>query len=556
MPMNTLHLLLIAAAVLVAGYVIYGGILAKKWRIGSRQSTPALFKQDNYDYVPSRHGEIFCHQFAANADRGLLVGTVQASIFGWLPMLLWMLLGSIFLGGVQDMAALFTSVRNQGRSLGRVMERNFGKWFKRIFLAFAWVCTVLAIAAFTDWVSQNYFGLSVSGSRAISSGRITSMTIFLTVMAFFLGLIVRHGNLSHVVNELIAVLMVVAAVMLGYMYPIFLRVTNWRLYLFIYIALSAALPVWMLLQPRDKMNTSLILFIMAAAVLGLIIARPAMKLEPFRGFTVDGQNLFPYLFVTATSGAVSGYHAMVNSSVTSKMIRNEGRIRLASFGTMMLSTFLGVVFLLVVGAKATGAEMSTINPVAAFTGGVAENLSRLGVSKLEIIELSSFAICSLVITSLDSIARVGRTIWQEMLLDAGSKEEDRSKRLKVFSNRYFATVITVLPAVGIAQLGYKKIWPLFGSVNLFLSAAALLACLVFFKKAKRKSFVLWMCTLVMVVLSAAASGTTCMNMLTNVLTGASASVLADGVYFLFAAGELGLLVVLFARAMICMLKKS
>lgn len=554
--MNSLQLLLIAAVILVAGYLLYGGILAKKWRIGSHQSTPANFKQDNVDYVPSRRGEIFCHQFAANADRGLLVGTVQASIFGWLPTMLWLVFGSIFLGGVQDMAALFISVRNQGRSIGRVMERNFGKWFKRIFLAFAWVCAVLAIAAFTDWVAQNYFGISEGGGRAMTAGRITAMTIFLTVMAFFLGLIVRHGNLGHVVNEVITILLVVAAVMLGYMYPIYLRATNMHMYLFIYIAVSASLPVWMLLQPRDKMSTGMILFIMVLAVFGLILARPTMKLEAFRGFRVDGQTLFPYLFITATSGAISGYHTMVQSGVTSKMIRNEGRIRMASFGTMLLATFLGVIFLLVVGATTSAADMATINPIAVFGNGVSENLSAIGFSSIEITELTSFVICSLVITSLDSVTRVGRTVWQEMLLDAGSKKEDRSKLLNVLSNRYLATVITVLPAVGVAQLGYKKIWPMFGCVNLFLSAAALLACLVFFKKIKRKRFVLWMCTLVMVALSAAASGTTCLNMLTNILTGASASILTDGVYFLFAIAELGLLVILFSRAMIAMLKKS
>lgn len=554
--MNTFHLLLIAAAVLLAGYLLYGRFLAKRWRIGSRQSTPAHFKQDNWDYVPSRRGDIFCHQFAANADRGLLVGTVQASIFGWVPMLLWLLLGSVFLGGVQDMAALFTSVRNQGRSLGRVLERNFGKWYKRMFLAFAWICAVLAVAAFTDWVAQNYFGLSANGGRALTAGRITALMIYITVMSFFLGLIVRHGNLSHVINELIAVLLVVAAVMLGYMYPIYLRITNWHMILFVYVTLSASLPVWMLLQPRDKMNTSLIVFIMFAAVLGIIIARPAMQLEPFRGFAVDGKLLFPYLFVTATSGAVSGYHAMVASSVTSKMIRNEGRIRMVSFGTMMLSTFLGVIFLLVVGSRVAGANLENINPILVFSTGVADNLHALGISREEIMELTSFVVCSLVITSLDSVTRVGRTVWQEMLLDAGSKEEERSKRLKVFSSRYFATAITVLPAVGIAQLGYKRIWPLFGGVNLFLSAAALLACLVFFKKAKRKRFVLWIAALVMVAFSAAASASTVMQVMTNVMTGASASVLIDILYFLFAAAELGLLAILFSRAMISLLKKS
>ncbi len=554
--MNTLQLLLIAAAVLAAGYVFYGRILAKKWRIGSRQSTPALYKRDNVDYVPSRRGTIFSHQFAANVDRGVLVGTVQASIFGWLPMLLWLVLGGIFLGGVQDMAALFASVRNQGRSVGRVMERNFGKRSKKIFLGFAWVCAVLAIAAFADWVVQNYFGLSPNGGRGLTSGRITAMTIYLTVMAFFLGLIVRYGNLSHLVNGFIAVLMVVAAVMLGYMYPIFLRVTNWRLYLFIYILLSASLPVWLLLQPRDRMNSGLILLIMGAAGLVLLVARPAMQLEAFRGFEVDGNRLFPYLFVTATSGAVSGYHTMVHSGVTSKMIRNEGRIRLVSFGTMLLSSFMGVVILLVVGGRTPGANIGAINPLATFSTGVADNLSKLGLSPREITELTSFAICSMVITSLDSIARVGRTIWQEMLLDAGSKEEDRSKRLKVFSNRYFATAITVLPAIAVARLGYKNIWPLFGSANLFLSAAALLACLVFFMKTNRKSFVLWVCTLIMVGLSAAVSANTCMDVMNNLLTGASASVLTDGAALLFALCELVLLVILFARAMISLLKKS
>ncbi len=554
--MNSLQLLLIATAVLVVGYVIYGRILARRWRIGSRQSTPANFKQDGVDYVPSRHGDIFNHQFAANADRGLLVGTVQASIFGWLPMLLWLVFGSIFLGGVQDMASLFTSVRNQGRSLGRVMEQTLGKKFKRIFLGFVWFCTVLAIAAFADWVAQNFCGLSPGGSRALTEGRITSMTFFLTVMALFLGLIIRFGNLSRAVNELIAVLLVVVAVLLGYMYPIYLRMTNWHLYLFLYVAISASMPVWLLLQPRDKMSTGLIVLIMFASVLGLFIAKPSMQLEPFRGFWVDGQSLFPYLFITATSGAVSGYHTMVNSSVTSKMIRNEGRIRMASFGTMLFATFFGVIFLVVVGARTRAADMATIDPIATFASGVAENLNAIGLARRETRELVSFVICSLVITSLDSITRAGRTVWQEMLLDVDSGEENLSGTRKVLTNRYFATVITILPAIGLAQISYKKIWPLFGCINLFLSAVALLVCLVFFKKAQRKRFAIWISTLIMVGLSAVASVTTCTKMISNLLTGASASVFADGSYLLFAAVELVLLVILFFRAMVAMLKKS
>lgn len=496
--MNGLLMIIIAIVVLLAAYLIYGRYLAKTWGIDPKAKTPAYELEDGVDYVPADTNVVFGHQFASIAGAGPINGPIQAAIFGWVPVLLWVLVGGIFFGAVQDFASMYASVKNKGRTIGYIIEEYIGKTGKKLFLLFTWLFCILVVAAFADVVAGTFNGFNVAadGTKTTISanGSVATTSMIFIVEAVALGFLLRYGKLHKWINTAIAIAMLIAAVVIGLFCPMYVSQSTWHIIVFIYVLVASVVPIWALLQPRDYLNSYLLIAMIAAAVVGIIVAQPSVNLPAFTGFFVNGQSLFPILFVTIACGAVSGFHSLVSSGTASKQIKNERNMLPVSFGAMLLESLLAVISLIAVASFssiAETAELGYTTPTQVFAGGISNFLEVAGLPKDMVYTLINLAVSAFALTSLDSVARVGRLSFQELFLDKSIKDEDMGKVRRVLSNKYFATVITLVLAYLLAKAGYASIWPLFGSANQLLSALALVACAVFLKRTKRKNFMLW-----------------------------------------------------------------
>ncbi|MGN0165357.1 MAG: carbon starvation protein A [Lachnospiraceae bacterium] len=496
--MNGIIMMIIAIVVLGGAYLLYGRYLQKKWGIDPNAKTPAYEFEDGVDYEPADTNVVFGHQFASIAGAGPINGPIQAAIFGWVPVLLWILVGGVFFGAVQDFAAMYASVKNKGRTIGYIIEEYIGKVGKKLFLAFCWLFCILVIAAFADVVAGTFNGFSLDSNGAVASkitanGAVATTSVLFILEAVALGFILKYCKLNKWVNTGIAIIMLVAAVALGLNLPIFLSREVWHLIIFGYIFVACIVPVWALLQPRDYLNSYLLIFMILAAVIGVFVANPSCNLNAFNGFNVNGQYLFPILFVTIACGAVSGFHSLVSSGTASKQIKNEKNMLPVSFGAMLMESMLAVIALIAVASFASGeaAEQGLLTQPQIFAGAIANFLSVVGLPHDLVFTLINLAVSAFALTSLDSVARVARISFQEFFVDSDTDEEHMSPVLKVLTNNSFATIITLVLAFLLAKVGYAEIWPLFGSANQLLSVLALVACAVFLKKTKRQGIMLW-----------------------------------------------------------------
>ena len=496
--MSGILMMVIAIVVLVGAYLLYGRYLQNKWGIDPNAKTPAYEMEDGVDYVPADTNVVFGHQFASIAGAGPINGPIQAAIFGWLPVLLWILVGGVFFGAVQDFAAMYASVKNKGRTIGHIIEEYIGKLGKKLFLAFCWLFCILVVAAFADVVAGTFNGFSVDEATGVvtniaANGSVATTSILFIFEAVALGMILKHCKFNKWVNTGIAIVMLVAAVAIGLQVPVYLERNTWHIIVFIYILIACVTPVWALLQPRDYLNSYLLIFMIVGAVVGIFVANPSCNLEAFNGFCVDGQYLFPILFVTIACGAVSGFHSLVSSGTASKQIKNEKNMLPVSYGAMLMESMLAVIALIAVASFANGeaAELGLTTQPQIFAGAIANFLTVAGLPYNLVFTLINLSVSAFALTSLDSVARIGRLSFQEFFLDDDTDEENMSPVLKVVTNKYFATIITLVLAYLLCQVGYAEIWPLFGSANQLLSVLALVACSVFLKKTKRQGVMLW-----------------------------------------------------------------
>ena len=491
--MNGLVIIIIAAVALTGAYLVYGRFLQRKWGIDPEAKTPAYTESDGVDYVPADTQVVFGHQFASIAGAGPINGPIQAAIFGWVPVLLWILLGGIFFGSVQDFASMYASVKNKGKSIGYIIEKYIGKTGKRLFLIFTWLFSILVVAAFADIVATTFNGFDATGAKVTSDAAVATTSILFIVFAVALGFFLKFTKCPTIVNTIIAIGLLVAAIALGLKFPMYFSREFWLVFVFIYIMIACVTPVWALLQPRDYLNSYLLLAMMLCAFVGIIVYRPAMNLNAFTGFKVVSAGgvtsyLFPSLFVTIACGAVSGFHSLVSSGTSSKQIKNEKSMLPVSFGAMLLESFLAVIALVCVGFAATNGNIPGGTPAQIFASAIASFLAKLGIGTDISYTLITLAISAFALTSLDSVARVGRLAFQEFFTE---DDKEPTKIVKFLSNSYVATILTLVMAFLLAKVGYASIWPLFGSANQLLSALALVACAVFLKKTNRQGVMLW-----------------------------------------------------------------
>ncbi len=497
--MNGLAILIISTIVLGLAYIIYGRWLARKWGIDPNTPTPAHSQRDCVDYVPAKRGVDFGHQFASIAGAGPINGPIIAAMFGWLPVLLWILIGGIFFGAVHDFAALYASVKNKGKTIGYLIELYVGKTGKTLFLVFTWLFSILVVAAFADIVSVTFNGYTKASEQITANASVASTSILFIVAAVFLGIFLNRYKPGGWSSAVVAILLLVVCIALGLNFPIFAPRTTWLYFVFIYIFIASVTPVWALLQPRDYLNSFLLVLMILAAFVGIAFANPEMNLAAFTAFEVKGNYLFPILFVTVACGAVSGFHSLVSSGTTSKQIDNERDILPISFGGMLLECLLGVMALVAVGAVAVGGVLPEGSPPMIFANALSGFLSSLGLSYDTSYTVITLAVSAFALTSLDSVARIGRLAFQEIFTRADGTHIGSAG--KFLANRYVATFFTLLMGYLLALRGYENIWPLFGSANQLLAALALIACAVFLKKTNRAGWMLYAPAVIMLAIT-------------------------------------------------------
>ena len=490
--MNTLVIVLIAAVCLIAAYALYGRWLAKKWGIDPTAKTPAVLHNDGQDYVPTDGWTVFAHQFSSIAGAGPVTGAIQAAAFGWLPVLLWIVLGGIFFGAVTDFGALYASVKNDGKSMGLLIEKYIGKAGRKLFLGFCWLFCLIVIAAFADMVAGTFDAYVVTdGVRTLSenatvNGAAGSISLFFILFAVIFGVVQHKVKFTGWKEIVFGLVCTVLAFVCGMNFPVILGKDMWIYIAFVYIFLAAVLPMWFVMQPRYYMSTFMFVGMIAGAVLGLIFAHPDMNLPAFTGFHNESLGtLFPILFVTVACGAVSGFHSLVSSGTSSKTISNEKDMLKVGYGAMVLESLLAVIALCVAGAAAGADGTAAVGtPFQIFSSGVAGFLEMFGIPVFVAQSFMTMCVSALAFTTLDSVARIGRMSFQE-LFSVDDMEHAEGWR-KVLCNKYFATLITLVFGFILTQVGYDNIWPLFGSANQLLSALVLITLCVFLKVTGRE----------------------------------------------------------------------
>ena len=492
--MNTLVIVLIAAVVLFGAYVFYGRWLANKWGIDPKAKTPAVEFNDGKDFVPTNGWTVFSHQFSSIAGAGPVTGAIQAAAFGWLPVLLWVLIGGVFFGAVTDFGALYASVKNKGKSMGMLIEKYIGKTGRKLFLIFSWIFCCIVVAAFADMVAGTFNAYTVTdagvtelAAAATTNGAAGMISIMFMVFAVVLGLIQKKFNLTGWKEAVVGIVCIVASFAIGMNCPLIFGKAAWSYITFVYIFFAAVLPMWLLKQPRDYMTTFMFICMIAGAVVGLVVAHPTMNLPVFTGFTNEKLGtMFPILFVTVACGAVSGFHSLVSSGTSSKTIENEKDMPKVGYGAMVLESLLAVLALCVAGAAAAAdGTPAAGTPFQVFSSGVAGFFEMFGVPVYVATVFMTMCVSALALTSLDAVARIGRMSFQE-LFSVDDMEHAEGWR-KLFCNVYFSTVITLAFGFLLTKIGYANIWPLFGSANQLLSALVLITLCVFLKVTGRSN---------------------------------------------------------------------
>ena len=533
--MNGLVIVLIGIVALAAGYLLYGRWLAKKWGIDPNAKTPAYTHEDGQDYVPSSKFTVFSHQFSSIAGAGPVTGPILASVFGWVPVLLWLIIGGLFFGAVQDFGALYASVKNEGKSMGMIIEKYIGKTGRKLFMLFCWLFTLLVIAAFTDMVAGTFNGVGLdSAGTAYANSAAASISMLFIVVAVIFGVIQKHvGKMNEWVKAVVAIALLVVMFAVGMKLPIYASKTAWIYIIMAYLFLASVLPMWLLMQPRDYMTTFMLLGMIIGAVVGVVVAHPQMQLNAFNGFNVNGSGLFPTLFVTIACGAVSGFHSLVSSGTSSKTVSNEKDMSMIGYGAMVVESLLGIVALVVVGAVAVGGTKPEGTPFAIFSSGVAGFLEKLGVPVQVATVFMTMCVSALALTSLDSVARIGRMSFQELFYGDSTDPEKMTPAQRVLTNKYFATVITLFFGYLLTLGGYNNIWPLFGSANQLLAAMVLIALAVFLKTTGRTGWTLYIPMFVMLAVTFTALVQKTIALVSNIAAH-NATFLVDGLQLIVA----------------------
>ena len=511
--MNGLLLLGLSALILVVAYLFYGRYLVKTWGIDPKATTPAVAKEDGTDFVPTNKWSVFAHQFSSIAGAGPVTGPVMAMMFGWLPAFLWVIVGGVFFGAVQDFGALYASVKTEGKSMGQIIEKYIGRKGKKLFFLFCWIFTLIVIAAFADMVAGTFNGISADGAKLAPNASAASISILYVFVAMAFGLFLKKVKLEGLPKVILGIALIIAMLALGIMFPVYATITTWIYVVFVYIFFASVTPMWLLKTPRDYLTTFLFIGMIVAAVIGVFVSNPTITTPAFVGFkSASGSYIFPTLFVTIACGAVSGFHSLVSSETSSKLVENEKDMLQVGYGSMLLESLLAILVIVIVGAlpnlKASGVLDSTLanmaladtaTPFTKFSAGVTGLVAQLGLPQSWGLCIMTMFVSALALTSLDAVARISRMSFQEFFeVEEG---QEPSGLVKVLTNKYVSTIISLVCGYLLSLGGYVNIWPLFGSANQLLAAMVLISLAVFLKVTGRKGFMLYIPMVLMFIVT-------------------------------------------------------
>lgn len=471
--MSGMTVLLGSSAIFLIAYVTYGSWLSKKWGIDASRKTPAHTQRDGVDYVPTKPVVLLGHHFSSIAGAGPIVGPITAAVFGWVPVVLWVLVGSIFFGGVQDYGSLVASLRHKGQTIGEIIDATIGRRGKFLFSIFAWLTLIVVLAAFANIVAATF----------VASPQSATASMLFIALAVAFGLAVYRGGAPLGVSSVIGVAALVGCMYLGHQFPLALSKNTWIGILMAYIFVASIAPVWILLQPRDYLNSFLLYAMILFAFVGIILYQPEMKLAPVTSFDMgNGNVLFPMLFVTVACGAISGFHSLVGSGTSSKQLDSEADAKVIGYGSMLIEGVLAVIAIIAagyVGGDRLAELLKAGGPVNVFADGVGVFMTEFGFSFAVAKGFVALTISAFALTTLDTATRLGRFIFQEMFTQVN--EETGEIKQSILANPYVATLITIAVSAYMATGSYTTIWPIFGAANQLLAALALLAIAVWLK---------------------------------------------------------------------------
>ena len=553
--MNGVVLMVVAAAVLAAGYLGYGRWLASKWGVDREALTPACRMEDGKNFSPASAFTVFSHQFSSICGAGPVTGTIVAMAFGWLPVVLWVLVGGIFFGAVHDFGALYASMKNNGKSLAQLIEKYIGRTGRRLFLLFCWLFCLIVIAAFTSMVAGTFkFTPDAAGAvdfaKSYAAGCAGTISILFTFVAMAFGWACRKFNLTGAKQFATGVVLMVAMFAVGMQFPVYLDLNGWIAVVMVYLVFAGAMPIQTLKQPRDYLTSIMMIVMIVCAVLGIVVlsakGQAIITAPVFTGFTSASGMMFPVLFVSVACGALSGFHSLVSSGTSSKMVENEADAVKVGYGAMVVESFVGILAIIIAGimfsdmnTAGTGALNGGVasTPFAIFATGIARGMQAFGIDGTVATVFMTMNVSALALTSLDAVARIGRTSFSEFFAasnDALAVESEKAGAMKVLGNPWFATVVTLLPGLALTFGGYLNIWPLFGASNQLLGGMTMITLAVFCKCTGRKGLMLYVPVAFLLVCTFTSLGMSIAGCVTALQTGGMAVMATSGLQLVFA----------------------
>lgn len=553
--MNGVVLMVVAAAVLAAGYLGYGRWLASKWGVDREALTPACRMEDGKNFSPASAFTVFSHQFSSICGAGPVTGTIVAMAFGWLPVVLWVLVGGIFFGAVHDFGALYASMKNNGKSLAQLIEKYIGRTGRRLFLLFCWLFCLIVIAAFTSMVAGTFkFTPDAAGAvdfaKSYAAGCAGTISILFTFVAMVFGWACRKFNLTGAKQFAMGVVLMVAMFAVGMQFPVYLDLNGWIAVVMVYLVFAGAMPIQALKQPRDYLTSIMMIVMIVCAVLGIVVlgakGQATITAPVFTGFTSASGMMFPVLFVSVACGALSGFHSLVSSGTSSKMVENEADAVKVGYGAMVVESFVGILAIIIAGimfsdmnTAGTGALNGGVasTPFAIFATGIARGMQAFGIDGTVATVFMTMNVSALALTSLDAVARIGRTSFSEFFAasnDALAVESEKTGAMKVLGNPWFATVVTLLPGLALTFGGYLNIWPLFGASNQLLGGMTMITLAVFCKCTGRKGLMLYVPVAFLLVCTFTSLGMSIAGCVTALQTGGMAVMATSGLQLVFA----------------------
>ena len=491
--MNSIYLVIFAFTFFYLGYKYYSTYLSEKiFNINNKNSTPSHTMNDGIDYVPTKKHILFGHHFTSIAGAAPIIGPCIAVFWGWLPALIWVVLGTVFMGAVHDFGALTVSLKEKGQSIANIASSVINKRTRVMFLCFVMCLTWLVLAV---------FAMAISKLFTLYPSSVLPVNIEI-IIAIIMGHLIYKKKLNSFIPSIIALCLLYIFIYLGTLYPININVSNpqniWIIFLFIYSGIASMLPVWLLLQPRDYINSHQLLVGLGLIYTSILIFRPEIT-APALNLSSGGPPIIPFLFVTIACGAISGFHGLVSSGTTSKQIENEKDARMVGYGSMLgegslaLATIIASVagIALVTNCEVNGVfhehlawsdyydtwEHAAKNKFMAFVLGGGALLEKLGLSVELARTLISVLIISFAATTLDTATRIQRMIITEL---------GNATNIAPLKNKIGATMLGVVPAYLLTLNGTGwKLWPVFGASNQMLAALTLMVLsLYFWKKGK------------------------------------------------------------------------